>query len=914
MQRKFWNWRDDDLTVDINRWLSGLIESGLYRGFDPILQASMSLKLNHNTTGALRVDDQENWVQKFGVIATKQGVIVQDDTEIILSIDTTGSSGRKDLIVLNHKYTEIEGGEMAIYSVIKGTATEFPNLPNEETQTIIGYLTLPVNCTALNQTGVIYRRAPQPRFANHAEFIEKRNGFFLTNLDARLNRLINMANPNDDQDAATKYYVDQAILNNIVYATEQQRGIVKLATIADTLAGTDDSKAVTPKKLWEAFDDRIATQTEMNAGLSSDVFATPKTVRNMFATVDRRGVIQIATEAEAKAGSDNSKAITPFTLHKAFPVQPRVVEITDWNIDTAQSKTVAHNLAAGEPDKVVAVNGIILSDDGVTRLSLFEGDINVGDVDVTVTVPTSGTFDAVAYSTAGTRRGWVVIWVKADVQAQPNVLSVSAGNDRSLNNSGNNTFTLDPAITASGSAVASILWEVTAKPTGSTATIANAAAEDTTITVDTLGSYTVRITVTNNDGDTATDEVILTLVEAVNAPPEIVSISYPNILDSTYQDNNGLTLVYAIARQEVSVAATSLSLSNPVWLDNATRENTDNSNNELIERQIIGGTMFQPVSDKVVNLNGEIDAIIGRFPSNTSLVPEFDIVIHENPVGSGTGAVDTVIGTFSAVDGFNNIVFRTHHQMKAGWSYEIQVHLTTFSGTESLSFEATDMHVNYTAAKTYSFDASINATDPDGDALTYSLVEVDYSTAGGFGALVDGSIIDYEILGNVMTIQNLLASKTSDKFYGFKLTADDGNGGTDEEYFSVKVRPLIGTSDPEPDQFSMLLTVDEDSRSTVYRGALTMNPSNDVHKLVAIVTSSTFDVSSLDVLLTMTTSTQNQIYTVGTHTVNDFISSSIDIRLEVQAGAGTINSASVEFKAYDADNNVIGNISKLVSG
>ena len=78
-------------------------------------------------------------------------------------------------------------------------------------------------------------------------------------------------------------------------ATTERQGIVELATPAETIAGTDGERAVTP------------------AGLAS-----------CTATSARRGLVELATGAEALAGTDDGRAVTPAALKTAllaaFPV------------------------------------------------------------------------------------------------------------------------------------------------------------------------------------------------------------------------------------------------------------------------------------------------------------------------------------------------------------------------------------------------------------------------------------------------------------------------------------------------------------------------------------------------------------------------------------------------------------------
>ena len=66
-----------------------------------------------------------------------------------------------------------------------------------------------------------------------------------------------------------------------------------------------------------------------------------------------------------------------------------------------------------------------------------------------------------------------------------------------------------------------ISWTVTSAPSGSTASVNNASNLNATFTPDLPGNYTLTLTVSDSNGNTVTDEVIITATEAVGNPPVI---------------------------------------------------------------------------------------------------------------------------------------------------------------------------------------------------------------------------------------------------------------------------------------------------------------------------------------------------------------------------------------------------------
>lgn len=114
-------------------------------------------------------------------------------------------------------------------------------------------------------------------------------------------------------------------------ATETILGIAELATQAETDAGADDLRIVTPLKLANLPQLQQATQTslgiveianqsETNTGTDNDRAVTPLRLAGRTATEGRAGVIEIADQAEVDAGLDDTRAVTPAKLAAATTV------------------------------------------------------------------------------------------------------------------------------------------------------------------------------------------------------------------------------------------------------------------------------------------------------------------------------------------------------------------------------------------------------------------------------------------------------------------------------------------------------------------------------------------------------------------------------------------------------------------
>jgi hypothetical protein len=162
-QKRRWNYLDDDATKDLNRWLTGIINPGLYFGFDFNPTANMNLNLIHSTTGFKDVDDLEVESGFQSLLVTRQGTVIKEDAAITINSIANGDAThpRIDIVVVTHTYSELSGGTQALYSIIQGTPAASPVAPalaNALTQTKIGELLIPANTTALNQGGVTWTR------------------------------------------------------------------------------------------------------------------------------------------------------------------------------------------------------------------------------------------------------------------------------------------------------------------------------------------------------------------------------------------------------------------------------------------------------------------------------------------------------------------------------------------------------------------------------------------------------------------------------------------------------------------------------------------------------------------------------------------------------------------------------------
>lgn len=101
-------------------------------------------------------------------------------------------------------------------------------------------------------------------------------------------------------------------------ATTENAGVMEIATDDEARALAATNRVITPATLSAVLASKTASQSEANANSVSDKFITPATLGGRTATTGRAGVVALATDAEAIAGTNNTDAVTSVGVKKAI--------------------------------------------------------------------------------------------------------------------------------------------------------------------------------------------------------------------------------------------------------------------------------------------------------------------------------------------------------------------------------------------------------------------------------------------------------------------------------------------------------------------------------------------------------------------------------------------------------------------
>lgn len=144
-QKRYHNHEQALESLHENNRLQNLAPGGVYAGFDRIEPVvGTSIKFKHDITGIRRLNaDGTADEGPFGIVVSRQGVVIEDDTEFPLTVPFTTALKRIDLIVAQHTHLDSAGGSSMTISRVQGAQAEYPSKPavsNPAFQVIIGYL------------------------------------------------------------------------------------------------------------------------------------------------------------------------------------------------------------------------------------------------------------------------------------------------------------------------------------------------------------------------------------------------------------------------------------------------------------------------------------------------------------------------------------------------------------------------------------------------------------------------------------------------------------------------------------------------------------------------------------------------------------------------------------------------------
>lgn len=154
MQKRFFNFLDDDKTWDLAGMNMAVNQHGRLSGFDGIKGTDITnFGITHLVTGYNRITALQQ-TDHLGAWSSKQGVIITENAPLnglSLNMNLTAFP-RVDTLIGSHEYISTQGGSEAYYSIATGSAAETPTpapVADSGRDVILGYFIIKPNTTTL---------------------------------------------------------------------------------------------------------------------------------------------------------------------------------------------------------------------------------------------------------------------------------------------------------------------------------------------------------------------------------------------------------------------------------------------------------------------------------------------------------------------------------------------------------------------------------------------------------------------------------------------------------------------------------------------------------------------------------------------------------------------------------------------
>ena len=177
-ETRFHNYGRPVDSFDENRRVLGIIEPGIYRGFDVFTPgAGLALTIEHGAKGIVQTNSNNTTqTNSKGVLVTRHGGIIQEDAPIAFTINTNASSSfpRYDVVLYEHQWLGSVGGSSGMYSILQGLTPQNPT--NPKIQIALGYIFVPAGATLASECNWV-RYAPKGLAGTNVALLDEANNF-----------------------------------------------------------------------------------------------------------------------------------------------------------------------------------------------------------------------------------------------------------------------------------------------------------------------------------------------------------------------------------------------------------------------------------------------------------------------------------------------------------------------------------------------------------------------------------------------------------------------------------------------------------------------------------------------------------------------------------------------------------------
>lgn len=344
----------------------GFLKPGRYNGFRTLTALTgLSLEIGHDNPQTIKKN--VGGYVPFGAIVTTNGSIIHESAAIPITLDNNlgNDNTRYDILVCEHEYVAIIGGQPATYLVIKGDLEgNTPTLPNPEKQVLVGTFSLGpggFNIDTLSYSPVITPLLGDMTAAEAFELLE------IPEATTIIKGITQYAT---DIEAEARILTDKALSPASIMAIEAtttKAGLIEIATLSEVEIGTDVERAVTPAGLKSRQGKRELVKLTIGTGaqevplpLSWDgktvIISNPGGVSDSVTVVISGDVFPNSGNIKINNRTNNGKAI-----------------ILQWDPSTAGAKTFFN--ITGRVPKILANGTVEIIFDNNDSIAYLTGDL-----------------------------------------------------------------------------------------------------------------------------------------------------------------------------------------------------------------------------------------------------------------------------------------------------------------------------------------------------------------------------------------------------------------------------------------------------------------------------------------------------------------------------------------------------------
>ena len=423
--------------------------------------------------------------------------------------------------------------------------------------------------------------------------------------------------------------------------------------------------------------------------------------------------------------------------------------------------------------------------------------------------------------------------------------------------------TVFPVITVLGNNPAIVELGSTYTDAGATSDGGESVTTSGTVDTNTVGTYTITYSATDAAGNTSTATRTVNVVDTTNPVLTIIG-------------NNPVSVELGSSYTDAGATATDL---DTVTVTSVSDVDTDNIGTYSVVYTATDASGNSSTATRTVNV---VDTLGPTFTSSANFTAPEDqtsigTVTATDPSGSVSFSIsgtEITIGTTSGVLEFTSAANLVDFETKSSYSATVTASDGTNTSTQDITVTLTDVNeAPFIFTDSFNVDedqtavGTINASDPEGDTLTYSVSGSDFTIGSSSGVMafaMAANLVDFETKSSY-TVDVTVSDGTNSRTKTITVNLTDVNEAPfifTDSFTVAENQTAVGTinaTDPEGDTLTYSVSGSE----------FTIGSSSGVMAFVAAPDFETKSTFSVDVSVTDGTNSRTKTITVNVTDVDE---------------------------------------------